>query len=233
MIYCYGDSITEGMPGVSYCRYFSPGTRHRNFGLGGDTLYGLLERIKHGAVPLPEEGRAVVLIGTNDIMLPHLKTSSPTWKIAVKQVERRGSRPTEEPGRFGEMYGTLLDTLSLSAVTAVSIPLIGEDLHSPLNQKADQYNQIIRELCEKRKIPFLDFNARQKKIVQAHGIPAAPYFFDRSPFTPFGDKLITRYLRGADRLGAKRGLSVTIDGVHLNDRSAALLAAMIEESLVD
>lgn len=45
MIACFGDSITEGRPGVTYLRYLDGAEKYYNMGLSGDTLLGLSKRV--------------------------------------------------------------------------------------------------------------------------------------------------------------------------------------------
>lgn len=87
MIACFGDSITEGRPGVTYLRYLDGAEKYYNMGLSGDTLLGLSKRVdqfRNNSVC----NEFIIAIGCNDIMLPFLHDYSPKWTAVVKWFHR-------------------------------------------------------------------------------------------------------------------------------------------------
>lgn len=224
---CFGDSITAGRPGVSYTRYLRNG-QFRNFGLGGDTLTGLSKRVKD-SLEKGRWGRYILQIGANDILLPFLLKYSDRWNAVVRRLLERGSVPAAEAGLFEREYAELLRILSGHEIIVVGIPCLGENLRGELNGKADKYNISIRRLCREFSVPFVDFKDRQREAIGCR--PAASdYFFHRDNRMMSLDSLWTAFGLSA-YLSRRRGLAVTVDGVHLNDIGAKALAGLIDNTL--
>lgn len=77
-ILCFGDSITEGKPGVTYLRYIKNKKQFINFGLGGDTVIGMTKRLikTMNKSKYKDATDIIVGIGANDIILPFLENYS-------------------------------------------------------------------------------------------------------------------------------------------------------------
>lgn len=223
MVFCFGDSLTQGRPGISYLRFLR--SAYKNRGLGGDTVIGLSGRI----APFFADQRydtCIIEIGANDIVLPFLARLSPKWEQKVRGLAKRGSIPCTDMEQFEEIYGRLLDHVRAhhKKAAVISIPCIGEDLHSCLNAKADAYNGVIRKLCITYDIPYLDFNAWQKSLIGE----GCGYFLSKDPRDVVLDTLVSTYLPFGNWISRNRDLKATVDGVHLNRTGARGLAALIE-----
>ncbi|WP_241229972.1 SGNH/GDSL hydrolase family protein [Thermosipho globiformans] len=83
MYYCFGASITEGIPGVSYVKYL--GKEFLNYGKGRDTTLDLYNRLKNLLNSQTVEN-IIIEIGTNDILLPFLYNYSPEWQKKLKKL---------------------------------------------------------------------------------------------------------------------------------------------------
>ncbi len=232
MIYCFGDSITAGVPGVSYCDFLKKnGQQVYQDGVGGDTTAGLLERLityrNHAA---PEKPVFVFEIGTNDILLPFLETYSESWQRTIRGIRRKGRIIAADRDEFLGTYKKILKEIGPAPALAVSIPCIGEDLENEPNSTVDDYNRGLEKLCTRHGKTFIDFNRRQKEIIRASGLEA-PQFISKNSGRMIADVIFTRQSGGADKLSEKRNLAVTMDGVHLNRRGAEVLAEMIQEKI--
>ncbi len=229
-VLCFGDSITQGRPGVTYLKYLDGG--YKNYGIGGDTLLSLSSRIK----PYIESARYerfIIEVGANDILLPFLMSYSPVWSRVVERTISRGKTPCRDLRHFTEAYESLLLSLGKNKKSAcvVSIPCIGEDTRSVLNKQADSYNLVIKELCSELGFEYTDFNSWQKRVINSRKNDDI-YFISRNPFDVIFDSLLTTYLHLDTRLSKKRDLAVTVDGVHLNSVGAKGLAEMIKNAKV-
>ena len=112
-------------------------------------------------------------------------------------------------------------------MTAVSIPCIGENIGSSLNRAAGEYNLRIKELCGIYGIEYIDFNHWQKEIL-IKKTPTSDYFIHKTHYKIVMDSFLTG--RGfSDIISRKRGLALTMDGVHLNYRGARGLASLIDQ----
>ena len=224
-LYCLGDSITAGVPGVSYCRYLT----HRPLvqdGKGGDTVFGLKQRLKAYA---PDSASIFVIeIGTNDIMLPYLKTLSDDWSLGIDAMERKGLRISSDRDEFLQEYQAVLEHLAGARVLCVSIPCIGENMGSPVNARVDFYNQGIEQLCSEHNKTFIDFNRWQKSCLKDGG---SAYFIQPKRSHMLLDILLSKGLFLTSRLSRSRQLVSTLDGVHLNHYGAQNLARLISACL--
>lgn len=227
---CYGDSITKGVPGVSFVKYLSDNYQVENKGLGGDTLIGLKNRIFFNNKE--NNDYYIIQIGTNDLLLPFLKNRSPMWSKQVEKIVKSGRIPCQGEDQFRSEYKNLAIHMKEEAkkFKAISIPCIGEDLNSSLNEKVDKYNDIIKEVSLKHGFDYIDFNSWQKrKILKFQS--ESNYFIPEQPYKMIIDSIMTSILPISNYLSLKRGLITTIDGCHLNNRGAKGLAVLIEEKL--
>ncbi|MBP7401228.1 MAG: SGNH/GDSL hydrolase family protein [Clostridia bacterium] len=230
LVFCFGDSLTFGPPGIPYIRYFQDKERYRNHGIGGDTLTGMTERI----LPFledPENREFIIGIGTNDLLLPHMESRSEPWRLAVELMIRGGKVILRDIESFERAYAFLMDRVAETgkSATVFNMPCIGEDVDSELNLRADEYNRIIRRICEERAITFVDFKTFQKRRILKHG-GQNPYLLSEDPTKAVRDAFWTALLPFTERVARSRGLHMTVDGVHLNHASARLLARLIEKA---
>jgi lysophospholipase L1-like esterase len=225
MIRVFGDSITSGVPGAAYCDCLKGRITFKQYGLGGDTVTGLIRRLCR--VAMAAEDMVIVEIGTNDILLPYLKSTSKNWQRLVSSIERSGRIPVGSMEEFSEKYRILAEILSEHRVVFVSIPCIGEDIESEVNAKVDSYNAVIKEICTEQKGWYVDFNQAQKNEIRRGLRRSNSYVVGEDSTTMMFDVVATKVLGLTEYLSRKRELITTIDGVHLNQRGATLLANMI------
>lgn len=227
MIACLGDSITVGRPGESYLKYIDSPRDYHNHGCSGETLWGLSRRIDSFISQSYDD--FIIEIGVNDILLPYLKDHSLAWNHKVQKLILRGSIPLEEVHDFKREYEKLIWKLEDKNVKIISIPCIGEVLNSDLNQKVDEYNDSIQELCEKYHLRYIDFNKWQKMALGLSEF-RSPYFISTSIYGLMFDSVLTTRLGLSDFISKIRRLVVTVDGVHLNKNGAQNLARLIQKT---
>lgn len=227
IIACFGDSITVGRPGTSYLKYLKNKENYLNFGLGGDTLLGLSKRIDDFLIK-SFCNKFIIEIGCNDILLPFLKGRSERWSKIVDQHIARGSVPSPKVSEFVSNYEKLMEKLLGKKITVVSIPCIGENLESDLNIKVNEYNEYIKNLCEKFGVTYIDFNGWQREVIE--NSPRSDYFISKNPFNMILDSITTTNFGLSNWISKKRKLIVTVDGVHLNEKGAKGLAHLIEKN---
>ena len=220
-VYCFGDSITKGVPGVSYLNYLDT-TRFINRGVGGDTLTTMTKRLipfLHNKSNL----KIIIEIGANDLLLPYLVQSSPAWKRTINLKQKA---PIEDSKSFYSSFERLINLCLVHRLIIVNIPCLGETFNSHLNQNVDQHNYQIKALCTNYNIPLVDFNHWQKQ----HQILEPTYFISQHPIDVLIDTVMTTHLEKSTHLSNKRNLMMTIDGVHLNEFGAQHLASMVSSS---
>ncbi|NLK88493.1 MAG: SGNH/GDSL hydrolase family protein [Clostridiaceae bacterium] len=233
MVLCFGDSITEGRPGATYLKYVKPRKQYKNFGLGGDTLIGMTKRVARAIDDPKYSGVKTIIIGigTNDVLHPFLKNYARSWTRIVDGLVLRGSVPCEDEAEFRERYEILLKMLKQAGkeVIIFGIPLLETDI-AELNQKAVSYNEIIKELCGKFMSTYLDIMSFQREVKSRQNNKGT-CFFSKNVFEPVILAILTTYLPFTDMVSKRRGLAVSVDGVHMNTVSAKGLAGLIDNAV--
>lgn len=129
-----GDSITEGVPGVSFFKYLNKNIETKKKGLGGDAVIGLKSRITYD--DKDKNYVYIIQIGTNDLLLPFLKRHSSKWKNQINRIIKSGRIPCSDEDQFKQEYqGLVLQMKDKNkSFLTINIPCIGEDLNSPLKK---------------------------------------------------------------------------------------------------
>jgi len=215
----HGDSLTAGRPGVSFfpaLEAMLPGDQLINDGKGGETVISLYRRIARDARCDPVD-IAVLWVGVNDV-LATVTGSHSVLKRLMRQPRAR------DHTQFRDTYRRILQLLGKRAtsVLAVSPLLIGEDLENPWNEELASLCEIIASVCVSfDNVQYLDLRARaaeQLKEKQASG------YLPVSVTSIACEALLLRTSSRVDRVARRRGLSLTLDGVHLNSTGAAVIA---------
>jgi lysophospholipase L1-like esterase len=222
----FGDSITEGFPGAAYIELLREklsGHELLNFGKGGDTVLSLFKRIQN--LDLPENlDISFVWVGVNDVIV---KTS---WIYPWMRRMRRQpwSRSMEE---FRSHYRGLLDFLSVRTrhLMTVSPLFVGEDVDNEWNRRLEDLSRIIRkqtDVCSNA--DFIDLRGDLFPLLTGK---------DVCPFVPTtGIQAVRNVLFGSsqdnkDDQENDKELFYTIDGIHLNNEGARIVADVFFEAV--
>ncbi len=222
----FGDSLTEGRPGVSYVdilRERFPADELVNLGRGGDSVIGTHEIVASPAGLGPFD-LAFVWTGVNDI-LAHVSWASPIRRLLLAEPWANSR------GEFVTHYRALLELLSENAMHIVAVaPLfIGEDLSNLWNRELEVVAHEIESLCASfDRVEFL--NLRPYMPAVASGACASPFLEKRGLGTVW-EVLALRDAADVDRVAEERGLCYTVDGVHLNSRGAKAVADAFAEHI--
>jgi len=224
-----GDSLTAGIPGVSYWRFLHKKSKLINKGLGGDTLLGAMDRAEK-MLSNPRYNNVeqyIIEIGTNDVLLPAMEKQSAILEMFVKIIGRaQGSVPCEDITTFRIKYEELLQKLieHKKTIGIIGLPLI-ESGTLMINETMMEYDAAIVELSKKYSIPYLDFRQLETKI---KGSNCGVYCISTTNPRNIFNTVFTTILPFSMQISKHRGLAVTIDGTHLNKNMAKVLAAEIE-----
>ena len=234
MIYCLGDSLTKGRPGVGFIKYLAASKQCVNCGVIGDTLIGVTARLTAKLSHKLDDSDYVILgVGTNDILQPYLDTSSSSWRKSAERNRRRGSLPCKDITEFTQKYRELLAYITgvTSHIVVFGLPLL-ETTENRLDSECARYNSEIESICREMQIPYIDLRAwqvEQKQLLQNDGT-----FFlttnGRTQTDAMRDAVLTSYLPFASAVSNKRGLAMTVDGCHFNELSAKGLAGLLEQA---
>lgn len=230
-ICCVGDSLTFGNVGYSYIHFLDKSIEVKNKGVNGDTLKGLYKRFKKILNnPNSNYDIYVVSIGSNDILLPYLKTVSPFWFLQMS-IRCKIKKCIEEDNIFCVEYEKLLKLLSKKNKNVIILGMPILNLMNFPHKKLLNRNLIINELAEKYNYPFIDINKLQATHIEKESYEYSwKYSF---PLRVFDAIVMTIFPFTKDWLSKTRGLTMTVDGAHFNSKSAELVAKEVEKTIME
>lgn len=220
----FGDSLTLGRIGIPYHRFLPFESEVR--GIEGETFLAIIERVERF---LRREAPPYLVIqgGGNDLLLARRGLLLNPHHPPISDDEEFASRAAEAFNR--------LATLSLETTFIVcSLPILGEELKTPLNQQRRERNRLLSQLLGGRNnFIYCDIASAGEAIIEAEQPPLERHYFPAGleDFTP--DALAIGGDEGrAQRLSSERRLIITVDGVHPNGRGARLIASPLANLLV-
>jgi lysophospholipase L1-like esterase len=230
-----GDSITQAIVGINYINFIKkvhPDYKCINKGISGDTLLGatnrLIKYLDDGANP----DIIVLGIGHNDIVLSCNNRSR--WDHFLMRLLTKDAVATK-PADFIETLKKSLVVIKSKTRARIIITTLGFldetiSMDSKVNQLREDMNCQIRKLCAELKIELADVGKifdKFKNLSTAKENPretASDIFFNI---------LISRNKKLADRISKKRGLTLTIDGGHLNSCGARIYAKTLLKTIAE
>lgn len=228
-----GDSLTAGNLGIPYLQYLSitPDIQVHNRGRDGDTVQGVFRRLDD---VLRSDGPEILVIqvGANDILLPEMSARGGNWTSFVEQMTREGITPSADIGEFSDIYTELIgtaSTLGVDGIVCATIPPIGEVLETERNRLRVELNRQIRESAGTAGIGLADVAEKFESILKSVSAPSEWFFGDPADFIT--DIRTVRRSGGAMALSKERGLILTMDGAHLNERGGELMAQVISHAI--
>jgi len=232
-----GNSLTAGNLGIAYSRYLDfpekPDNRIINLGLDGDTLQGVKNRLRK-ALEKEIPDILVIQTGANDILLPEMKSRGGDWASFVKAMTDRGSIPAAGPGEFLDIYSEMIEEttargIDIRDIICVTIPPLGENLQSSRNRIRRDFNRSILKAVKDTGAVPADAAREFEQLLQGIETPSDWFFENPEDFT--ADVKEVRRGKGAMKLSEERGLYLTMDGAHLNEKGAELMAGVISTAI--
>lgn len=231
-IICIGDSLTFGNVGYSYIHFLNKnsGRQYSNKGRNGDTVRGAYNRLKSLMGKSKDDSEMYILgIGTNDVLLPYLRSVSLFWFLQMS-LRCRLMRCIEDDAVFCREYRKILTLLykKNKRVILFGMPFI--NLKNFPHERLIKRNKCIEALAEKYHCPFVDVYKLQKEKIRAN---RRIYTWKYRFLIRVADAAIMTLLPFTKDYFAKiRGLTTSVDGVHFNSESASVLAAEIEKHIL-
>lgn len=227
MILYLGDSLTRGIVGYSFIK-FMPEGEYKNKGVDGDTVAGALRRLLsyrrrkwYGQTDI-----CVVEIGTNDILQPFLMGKSLFWKVifSINLGKSWADTGTFE-GRMRDILGTLRgDSVG---IVVMGLPIM--QMKGYPYEELERRNGILKNLAEEYGAAFADVAGAEMRECPEAG---RGYDWGRNGARRGMDILTMGLLPFTKNWFSKRrGLELTVDGVHFNERSARLAAGEAERAI--
>jgi len=209
-IACIGDSLTEGRPGVSFFKQLTAKHQHielDNLGKPGETVKSLHTRLEKSK--LDNYDLSFLWIGVNDVY--------------AKLLKMQAQPVTKDHQEFQDYYVKVLEMILASSkhVVLVTPALIGEAIKNTSNTEIKELSSIIQTISSKyTNVSFLNM----QKVFEQHleHVNSSDYI-NTNIMRVMIDALFYKNPLRIDRLSKKRGLHLTLDGVHLNNKGAELV----------
>jgi len=223
VIACIGDSLTHGNIGdcwVENLRREFPEDTFLNEGINGDVVWQVQQRIKPILDCKPDI--VLLMIGTNDAMASFDNDSGKRYKSNNKLPEV----PTFKS--YQKLLPELIDSLSgVSKIALCTIPPIGENKDSAVNNHVKKYNEFIELTAKNKNIKLLSVS---KLLWDDLSIRTYPF---KSDYDPNSNLIIRRIYGGLvhhyifkrlwDDVAKSKGQWLLFDQIHLGERGAKIL----------
>jgi acyl-CoA thioesterase I len=229
LVVCAGDSITHGMVSANYVemlerRFAAKGCEFVNAGINGNLAYNLLQRLDDVIACRPDV--VTILIGTNDVNA----TFSQEWEDTYRKEQKLPEKPTL--ARYRQNVERIIDRLQSETdaqIALLDLPMLGEDLASDMNQRLADYNAVLHAVALEKGVACLPLHDRLRALLPQNHTPPI-YEGKKGPVVRVWIKHFIQS-KSWDAVSADYGLELLTDHIHLNDKAAAVIAALIGDFL--
>lgn len=220
-----GDSLTEGRPGVSFYKLLKQQHPHihiDNLGNPGETVKSLFTRLEKS--PLDASYDLLILwIGVNDVY-------SKLLKVQAQPVAK-------DHHEFGAYCVRVLEKALAASkqVVLLSPALVGEDLQNDPNMEIKELSSIMESSA--MSLNNVHFVNMQNLFRQHLKHNSSTNFINTNVIRVMIEVLFYKSPSRIDQLSEKRGLHLTMDGIHLNSKGADIVAqqytSIIEQYMIE
>jgi lysophospholipase L1-like esterase len=227
VVLCLGDSITHGHLGSDWTEVLAErGLAVVNGGINGELAWNVVQRVDRALICRPDA--VTVLIGANDALAVHDQASGRRYMKMVDLPRLPDLEWFEENLR--ELVRRLREG-SQARIALMTLAPIGENSAAPIAALVAECNRIIARVAGDLGVELLPLHDRLTALLDARrGSPRHTYRPGMRSWTRMVGAGALHYLAGMhwDQIAARRGMSVTVDLVHLNDRAGAVVAELVE-----
>lgn len=206
-----GDSLTEGRPGVSFFHLLQKQYPHMTFvnlGKPGESVKSLHSRLTKKN--LENFDLAFLWIGVNDV---YSKLLSVQAQPVAKDHEE-----------FKDYYQKVLECVLSSSkrIITVTPAIVGENINNVSNKEIKQLNTLITTITNKH-ANATTLNLHSVFEQHLSSMKSSDYISTKV-LTVMKDVLFYKKPSRIDQLSKKRGLHLTLDGIHMNSKGAQIVA---------
>jgi lysophospholipase L1-like esterase len=198
-----------------------------NAGVNGDLAYNARQRLPDVLACAPD--LVVVLVGSNDVMA----SLNPTNEARYRRMKKLPERPTL--AWYRKQMRAIVTTLRAGGaeVALCSLPPLGEDLGSEVNESVAAYGAAVAEIAREEAVTYLPVREDFEAVLRAER-PEGGRAFDNGAVRLMLKAMGQRYLLGKsfDTIGEENGFLLLTDAVHLRPRGAELVAHRMHEFIV-
>ena len=231
VIACIGDSLTHGNIGVSWIEQLRkefPSDIFLNEGINGDVVWQVHQRLEPILNTKPDV--VILMIGSNDAMASFNSKSGERYK--------RNNNLSDIP-TFQSYQKLLLELLNkLSSVDKVllcTLPPIGENKDSQVNQHVNKFNDFIKKTAQERYLTILPVSESLWNDLALREFPCI------NDYNPNSIPLIRRIYGGAmhhyifkqswDQIARSKRQWLLFDQIHLGERAANIVFKLVKNAI--
>ena len=228
IVACIGDSLTHGNVGqswVDYLRLEFKDTIFLNEGINANTSWQVLQRLEPILECKPDV--IILMIGTNDALGSFDVNSGLRYKRNNKLPEV----PTFD--KYKEYLPKIIERLSVSSKVAIcTLPPIGENKESKVNQHVNQFNDFIKIVAKEKNINLLQVSDSLWSDIDSRTYPS------EIDYNPKSIPLLRRIFGGIfhhylfkkswNDIAEAKGQWILFDQIHLNERGANIVFNLVK-----
>ena len=223
LIACIGDSLTHGNIGqswVDYLRKEFPNDIFLNEGINANTTWQVLQRLEPNFECKPD--LIILMIGTNDAL--------GSFDIDSGLRYKKNNNLPEVPSfeKYKEQLVELIDKIGLSSKVALcTLPPIGENKDSLVNQHVKKFNDYIKLVADDKNLSLLPVSDSLWLEIKSRSYQL------KSDYNPKSFPLIRRVFGGIfhhyllkqswNDIAKAKGQWILFDQIHLNERGAEIV----------
>lgn len=228
-----GDSITHGSVSANYSNLIANevgkhGYTTVNAGLNADLAYSVVQRIDDIIACQPKI--VTLLIGTNDVMSTFDNRIEQYWQY--KRIPK-GRHSSED--FYLKNLEIIIDKIKIIPDVKIfifSLPILGEDLVSPYNEKVVTYSQLIKKLSLEKNITYLPLNESMREYIQANPNKGS-LEFGKEKLASILAVMRNKYLKHDwNSISKSNNLQLTSETIHLNELGADMVAKLALEKIL-
>ena len=223
IIACIGDSLTHGNIGqswVDYLREEFPNDIFLNEGINGNTVWQVIQRLD--PILKCEPDLIILMIGTNDAM--------GSFDIDSGLRYKKNNNLPEVPSfiKYKEQFFELIEKINFQSKIAIcTLPPVGENKNSEVNQHVKQFNDYIEFIANLKKISLLPVSDSLWSDINVRTYPL------KLDYNPKSIPIMRRIFGGIfhhyllkkswDDIAKTNGQWILFDQIHLNERGAKIV----------
>ena len=223
LIACIGDSLTHGNIGqswVDYLREEFPNDIFLNEGINANTTWQVLQRLEPIFECKPD--LIILMIGTNDAL--------GSFDIDSGLRYKKNNNLPEVPSfeKYKEQLVELIDKISISSkVVMCTLPPIGENKDSLVNQHVKKFNDYIKFVADDKNLSllpvsdslWLEIKSRSYQLKSDYNPKSFPLF--RRVFGGIFHHYLLK--QSWNDIAKAKGQWILFDQIHLNERGAEIV----------
>lgn len=223
-----GDSNTHANMSFNWTELINGDFVKINAGINADLSHNLLHRIDEIISFKPDI--VCILIGTNDVNATMSSTSKQRYLSNGKI--RVGDEVNIQSFRKNiKAIVSKVQNETRVKVALLSLPLIGEDLESEVNTRADEYSDVIQKASIDTGVTFIDIREKLKRYVKEHQEKRPPSY-EKYYFVMLRSIFLHFYFGFTfDKLSRMNGMLLSHDQLHQNSISGRIIAKEVNKYL--